>query len=130
MPSSFLFFLHFVTLDNGALDDPIIEAGPTDRPPAPPGFHYRVDVPSKLCTFIADEDSKTKKEKYRHMFVRLPDVNGQPQLRCVCNKSIKVAFYKNRETTNDDDIDHGNFVSHSDWIRWLLSLGNGWRYGR
>ena len=42
--------------------DPII-AGPNVRPVAPPGFHYRGDVPtflpggkvSKLCSFIDDE---------------------------------------------------------------------------
>jgi hypothetical protein len=98
----------------------IAHGGPTAPPPAPQGFHYRGDAPtyhdgkmSKLCTFVENEETKTKKEKYEHMFVRLDDhVSGVPQLLCACNKIVKVAFYKGKHSTTCNDIDYGNLFSH------------------
>lgn len=64
--------------------DPIVAVGPTVRPPAPEGFHYRGDAPtflgsgavSKLCSFIDNEAALTKKQKYAHMYVRIQDKDG------------------------------------------------------
>ena len=68
---------------------------------------------SVLVHQIDDEKKKTKKDKYRHLWIRVEDTGENPVYLCFCGESKVCSFYKNNSKSKDEsNIDIGNMLRH------------------